>query len=248
MNRRRFIKLVSLTSVMTALAPRQAYSITVFDPSNFAQNILQAIRVLQSNINEARMIANQVISLANDAKNLASLPYDMISEFNTQFSGLFSTVGSINGMMQNLGSLQSRFEELFPNFLMHFDPISRASMAEDVKKQIENTREVMLGAAKTGAQVLENLPQTQAQLDKLMSDSQGAVGMLQATQAGNQIAGTISGNLIQLNAQLATYMQAHTNFLMEQSSASAAARNRFDHVLEGWNTPSGGKAIPENPF
>ena len=247
MNRRYFIKLAALSPMLLAL-PKSAQAITVFDPSNFGQNILQAIRLLQSNINEARMIANQVISLANDAKNLTSLPYDMISQFNTQFSDLFSTVGSINGMMQNLGGLQSKFEELFPDFLAHYDPISRASMAEDVKKQIENTRAVMLGAAKTGAQVLANLPQTQAQLDKLMSDSQGAVGILQASQAGNQIAGTISGNLIQLNALLATYMQAHTNFLMEQSSASAAARNRLDHVLEGWNTPSGGNAIAENPF
>jgi P-type conjugative transfer protein TrbJ len=53
-----------------------------------------------------------------------------------------------------------------------------------------------------------------------MSDSQGAVGILQAAQAGNQIAATVSGNLIQLNAQLATYTQAHTAYLMEVNSAS----------------------------
>ena len=238
---------LGLTLCLTLATPTEA-QFTVYDPANHAENILSALRQLKSNLNEARMIANQVRSLAHEVRNLTKLPFDIIADFNGEFSDLFSTMGTINGMMQNLETLESEFEKLFPDFLSQSGPEPRASIAEDIKIQIANTREVMLGAAKTGAQVLENLPKTKEELAKLMSDSQGAVGILQATQAGNQIAGTISGNLIQLNAQVATYTQAHTAYLMEINSASAAAKNRMDHVLKDWAKPSGGKSIAENPF
>ncbi len=251
MNRRQFCRAVGALSLLplTTLMPSStASAYVVFDPSNFGQNILQAIRLLQSNVNEARQIANQVMSLANDARNLASLPFDVINDYSNQFNRLFTTVGTINGLMQNLTNLESRFEELYPDLQNQWDPVSRQSMADDMKKWLTATRETMLGAAKTGAQVLESLPQTQAQLAQLMSSSQGAVGILQATQAGTQIAGTIAGQLINLNAQLATYSQAHTSYLMSINSSAEAARNRMDHVLDGWSSGYAGKPIKENPF
>lgn len=248
MNRRDFLKLVSITSVAATLSPGKVFAFIVFDPSNFAQNVLAVIRAIISNLNEARMIANQVISISNEAKNLTKLPFDIIEDFSTQFSDLFTTVGSVNGLMQNLESLQSKFEELYPDFLNTYDPIDRKSMAEDMRQWIQTTREMMLGASKTGAQVLQNLPTSQAQLEKLMSDSQGAVGILQATQAGNQISATISGNLMNLNAQMATYTQAHTSYLMEINSSSAASKNRMNHVLDGLDKRYQGKPISENPF
>ena len=248
MNRRHFISMGTLGIFAAFTIPTQAKAFVVFDPSNFAQNVLSAIRALTSNINEARMIANEVISLSNEAKNLTSLPFDIIQEYNSQFSDLFTAVGSVNGLMQNLQTLQSQFESLYPDFSQIYDPVSRSSMATDMEKQIQTTREMMLGASQTGAQVLQNLPTTQAQLDRLLSDSQGAVGILQATQAGNQIAATVAGNLTNLNAQLATYTQAHTAFLMEINSAESAAKNRMNHVLDGWDQRYGGNALPENPF
>ncbi len=248
MNRRQFMTGTTLGLAAILLNPNQVKAYVVFDPSNFAQNLLSAIRALMSNVNEARMIANQVITLANEAKNLTSLPFDIIQEYSTQFSDLFTTVGSVNGLMQNLETLQSEFESLYPDFSQIYDPVSRSSMATDMEKQIHTTREMMLGASQTGAQVLQNLPTTQAQLDRLLSDSQGAVGILQATQAGNQIAATVAGNLTNLNAQLATYTQAHTAFLMEINSAESAAKNRMNHVLDGWDQRYGGNALPENPF
>lgn len=251
MNRRQFcLALGALVSapVGISLPLRSASAIVVFDPSNYSQNVLQAIRDLQSNINEARMITNQVISLANEARNLTALPWDMIENFSGQFSSMFSAVGSINGLMQNLANLESRFEELYPDFNNQWNPVARTSMAEDMKRWLSATRESMLGAARTGAQVLENLPQTQADLEKLVSDSQGAVGILQATQAGNQVAATVAGQLMNLNAQLASYSQAHQSYLLALNTAAQASKNRMEHVLDGWNEPYTGKLINENPF
>jgi type IV secretion system protein TrbJ len=240
--------LLWLLSFFFAAPPQTAAQWVVYDPANFSQNVLSAVRAATSNANEARMIAQNVKSLANQARNLTSLPFDIINEFNGDLQSLFSIMGSIDGMMQNLATLEGRFEELYPDFLEQYDPVSRASMADDVRAWIKTTRQMILGASKTGAQVLENMPKTQEELNRLMADSQGAAGILQAAQAGNQIAGTISGNLISLNSQLAAYTQAHTAFLMELNSSAAAARNRMDHVLDGWEERYSGAALPENPF
>ena len=251
MNRRQFCRTIgafSLLPLATLVPSDTASAYVVFDPSNFGQNVLQAIRLLQSNINQARQLANEVTSLANEARNLAELPFDVINDYSNQFTKLFTTVGAINGLMQNLTNLETRFEELYPDLQNQWDPVSRLSMAEDMKKWLSATRETILGAAKTGAQVLESLPQSQAQLTQLMSSSQGAVGILQATQAGNQIAGTVAGQLMNLNAQLATYSQAHTAYLMSVNSSAAAAKNRMEHVLDGWTDGYVGKPIKENPF
>ena len=51
---------------------------TVFDPSNYAQNVMTAARSLQQVNNQIRSLENQATSLINQAKNLASLPYSTL--------------------------------------------------------------------------------------------------------------------------------------------------------------------------
>lgn len=235
------IILCSIIAITIAAAPQRVSSMIVIDPSNLTQNILTALQTLQSNINEAQMIANQF-------RNLEALSDDIIDQFGHQLSDLFEIMGTINGLMQDLASLQERFEELYPEFHTSPDMISRLSLAEESTKWIEYTRQMMLGTAKTGAQVLENLPKTKANLEKLMFDSQFAIGILQATQAGNQIAATTTGSLIELNSLLASYVQAHSATLMQINQSVSAAKNRMNFVAEDWDKPYSGNPIAENPF
>ena len=150
--------------------------------------------------------------------------------------------------MQHLNELESRFENLYPDFSAEFFPVPGTTMAEDMQTRLRTTRDMIQGSLKTSAQVLEQMPANEAQLQALMENSQGAVGILQATQAGNQMAGNIAGQLMSLNAQLATYIQAHTAHLMEVNGAALAAKNRLYHVLDEWGTPYTPNPIPENPF
>ena len=233
--------LYPIVAVSIFFNPGTSKALTVYDPANHAQNILTAIQTLTSNINEAIMIANQLL-------NLESLPDDIIGKFDNQLSDLFAIMGTINGLMQDLASLQSKFESLYPEFHASSGLIPRQSLAAESTKWIEHTRQMMLGVAKTGAQVLKNLPKRKKNVEKLMADSQAAVGILQATQASTQINATVSASLMELNAQLASYTQAHTAFLMELNESVSAAKNRMGHVLDDWAKPYPGDPINENPF
>src|SRR5205807_9136035 len=52
----------------------------VYDPSNYAQNVLQAARALQQINNQIASLQNQTQMLLNQAKNLASLPYSSLQQ------------------------------------------------------------------------------------------------------------------------------------------------------------------------
>src|SRR3546814_7738308 len=57
---------------------------TVFDPSNYSQNILTAARTLQQVNNQIRMLQNQAQNLTNQARNLATINFpELRSEEHT---------------------------------------------------------------------------------------------------------------------------------------------------------------------
>src|SRR3954453_24192979 len=71
---RTLLATVSLTTVLAAGVPARA-QMTVFDPSNYSQNVLTAARALQQINNQIQSLQNEAMSLINEARNLASLPY-----------------------------------------------------------------------------------------------------------------------------------------------------------------------------
>lgn len=239
---------MSLMTVLLTAPLTPSYALTVFDPSNFSQNVLSAIRTLQSNVNEANMIANQLQSLANEAANLTPLDYSTVNQFQTQFTELFAVVSEIQGLAQDYASLESNFAALFPDYSKVTGTLSSADVAADLLKWIENNRNTLEGAAKSGAAILKELPQDQAELATLIDSSQGARGARSAIQAGNQISAVIAGQLLSLNTQMATFQQAHTAYLLEQNNATAAARRRLEDVMKDWDQPVTAAPVPANPF
>lgn len=225
-----------------------AQAIIVFDPTNFSQNILTALRTLQSNINEATQIANQVQGLANDARNLQSLPVSTLSAFQTQFRALLTVVNNIQGLAQDYAHLQAQFEQMFPDYSQITGTLSTQAVSADLQKWLDNNRTTLQGAVTTGAALLQQLPQNQADITTLVNSSQGAQGALQALQSGNQLSAQIAGQLMNLNTQMGTYQQAQMAYLLERNAEKVASQRRLQDVMKDWNTPVTAPPIPANPF
>ena len=64
----------AVVSVVMTSTPAHAQW-TVFDPSNYSQNILTAARSLQQINNQVRSLQNQAQSLINQAKNLTTINF-----------------------------------------------------------------------------------------------------------------------------------------------------------------------------
>jgi P-type conjugative transfer protein TrbJ len=59
---------------------------TVFDPWNYAQNILSAARALDQINNQIASLQNEAQMLINQARNLASLPYSSLMRLQQSFA------------------------------------------------------------------------------------------------------------------------------------------------------------------
>ena len=227
------VSIILLLQFVVVIPNAGATGIPVFDAGNFSQNVLSAIRDLMSNLNEARMIAHQVESLSNQFKNLTSLPDSIADDYANQFTQLYSKMGQVHGMASNLANLEEQFEEYFPQYEMK-SKIGGEAVSAQTKKWLELSRNSMLRSSMTSAKIIEDLPRSQANVEKLLDDSDNSVGILQAAQAGNQISAVVAGNLTNLNAQLATQSQAYNSVLMQINTANSASKNRMEHVLDGY--------------
>ena len=75
---------IACVAVTTLVTPVRAQMI-VYDPSNYAQNVLQAARALQQINNQITSLQNQTQMLLNQAKNLTSLPYSSLQAIERSF-------------------------------------------------------------------------------------------------------------------------------------------------------------------
>jgi P-type conjugative transfer protein TrbJ len=91
---RRAAILAATVAVILSIAPASAQ--IVFDPNNYAQNVLQAARALEQISHQVTSLQNQAQMLINQARNLASLPQSSLNQI----------VGSIQRTQQLLGQAQ----------------------------------------------------------------------------------------------------------------------------------------------
>src|SRR6266571_2733224 len=85
MNRISSLAAASVVVLLTAslVAPPSLAQVVVFDPNNYAQNVLTAARALQQINNQITSLQNQTQMLINQAKNLASLPFSSLQQLQS---------------------------------------------------------------------------------------------------------------------------------------------------------------------
>src|SRR6478609_9990377 len=81
MNRVSRLAAIGATALTVSFTtPPSLAQVVVFDPNNYAQNVLTAARALQQINNQITSLQNQALMLINQAKNLASLPYSSLQQ------------------------------------------------------------------------------------------------------------------------------------------------------------------------
>src|SRR3546814_3784319 len=71
---------VAPLALSVVIAPPATAQLIVYDPTNYAQNLLSATRALQQINNQITSLQNQAQMLDNQARNLASLPYSSLQQ------------------------------------------------------------------------------------------------------------------------------------------------------------------------
>jgi P-type conjugative transfer protein TrbJ len=192
MNLRRLAAAVLITSF---LATSPAEAILVFDPSNFVENSLTAARSLEEINNQLLQLQNEAVMLTNEAKNLTTLPFNIVGQLQAALALTTQLISQAQGIAFQLAQAQAQFARFYP--AAYGSGTSGASMAADALQRWTMSLQALQTTIRMQAQAAQNLASDQNSFATLVQQSQGAIGILQAAQATNQLLALQSRQSIQ---------------------------------------------------
>ena len=224
---------VTLSSLAVALTvasvPADAqFGGIVYDPSNYAQNVLTAARSLQQINNQIQQLQGQATSLINEARNLASLPFSSLAQLQAQVQRTQQLLNSAQKIAYDVQSSDQVFSTKYRGVSMS---ASDQALVAGAKDRWENSVGAFEDALKVQAGVVGNIDGAKATMDQLVTSSQSASGALQATQAGNQLLALQSQQLSDLTALLAAQGRAQSLDAAQRAAAQDQAREQLRRFL-----------------
>lgn len=208
-------------SPMLATPAQAQFGRIVFDPSNYAQNILTAARTLEQINHQITSLQNEATMLMNQARNLASLPFSSLQTLQQNVRRTQQLLSQAQNIAFEVGQIDQAFQQQYGNVSMS---ATDQQLVADARTRWQNTVGGLQDAMRVQAGVVGNIDTNRTQMSELVGQSQNATGALQATQAGNQLLALQSQQLSDLIALLAANGRAGT--LTEAERATAAEQGR----------------------
>ncbi len=205
----------------------------VYDPSNYAQNVLTAARTLEQINNQITSLQNEAQMLINQARNLASLPHSSLQQLQQNVQRTQQLLGQAQNIAFEVGQIDQAFQQQYGNVSLS---ATDAQLVADARGRWENTVGGLQDAMRVQAGAVGNIDGNRAEMAALVGQSQGATGALQATQAGNQLLALQSQQLSDLIAVISANGRADA--LTEAERATAAEQGRIQR--ERFLTPGTG--------
>ncbi|GLI94233.1 P-type conjugative transfer protein TrbJ [Methylocystis echinoides] len=205
----------------------------VYDPSNYAQNVLTAARTLEQINNQITSLQNEAQMLINQARNLASLPYSSLQQLQQNVQRTQQLLGQAQNIAFEVGQIDQAFQQQYGNVSLS---ATDAQLVADARGRWENTVGGLQDAMRVQAGAVGNIDSNRAEMAALVGQSQGATGALQATQAGNQLLALQSQQLSDLIAVISANGRADA--LTEAERTAAAEQGRIQR--ERFLTPGSG--------
>ena len=107
---------VSLAAALSVslLAVQPASALTVFDPSNFVQNTLTAVRTLEQINNQINQLQNEAQMLMNQARNLTKLDFNIVNRLRSTLATTERLIAEAQGLAYDMQSMDATFSRLYP--------------------------------------------------------------------------------------------------------------------------------------
>src|SRR3546814_10427039 len=99
---------------MVASPPAHAqFGGIVYDPTNYAQNVLTAARSLQQVNNQIQQIQQQATSLVHEARNLTSLPFSSLQQLQQQVQRTQQLLGEAQRIAKDVQNIHQAFTDRY---------------------------------------------------------------------------------------------------------------------------------------
>lgn len=221
--------MVMISAILVVFVPSASAQMAVYDPSNYAQNVLQAARALQQINNQITGLQNQAQMLLNQSRNLASLPHSSLQAIEQSFARTRQLLSQAQHIAYDLNQIDREFQRLYPQ--SYAGSTSSQQLFSDAQERWRNALAAYQDALKVQAGVVGNLDATRSEMDALVSSSQSAIGALQATQAGNQLVALQTKQLADLTAIIAAQSRAQSLAGARTDANQEQAREQLNRFL-----------------
>ncbi len=202
----------------------------VFDPTNYAENVMQAARALEQINNQITSLQNEAQMLINQAKNLTALPTSLMGEIESSFDEMRALLQQADQLAYDVQSIEAAFQKSYSGFA---DGQTDQQLVETARGRWQTSVQAFEHALQVGAGAVDNIEQTERQAGSLVDASQSAVGVLQATQAGNQLLAVQAQQLSDLTALLAAQGRADALEQARYAAEYEQAQEQFSRFLAG---------------
>ena len=210
---------------LSTFLAKPAYAITVFDPWNYKENLLTAIRSLEEINNQVKQLTNEAQMLMKMDLNLEQLGSSVAGDLQNSMGEIKSLLDQANGLALSVSETDAKLKDLFP------DDYAAALTNDESLAQAKSRWTETLSAFKRSmsleAKVVENTTEDGNVLSDLLLKSSSAVGNLQVQQAGNELVGLSVKQQLQLQNMLAANQRAQSLERARNLASQEEARLRF---------------------
>lgn len=211
---------------------REARAITVIDPSNLAQNILQVSHMVEQ-------LRNQVQQIEQAAAMLRSNPLQLSPELSQSIGEARALFQSVQGIAFQANQLGEQVRTLYPETWEDLD-LDRILSQSDL--WMRESRQSLQRALEAEARAAQRIDQTRGRIDRALQSSSAAEGQTGAIQASNQLLGIQASQLAEIHALLIAQGRAVETERMErlarEQRATEIQRRAFPTERGGDLTPA----------
>lgn len=213
---------VAISAALFCAMPVVQAQWVVVDPTNLVQNTLTAVRTLEQINNQVHQLQNESQMLMNQARNLTSLPFNVVQRLRSNLATTQRLIAQAKGLAYDVSTMDREFARLYPE--QYAATISGDQMYRDARERWKNTLSGLHTSMAMQAQVSHNLQEDESVLADLVGQSQSASGALQAMQATNQLLALQAKQSIQAQQLQITQNRAASLELARQAAATERAR------------------------
>jgi P-type conjugative transfer protein TrbJ len=213
---------LSVVGSTVPIEGRAEASIAVFDPTNYAQNLLQAARALEQINQQIQSLQNEAAMLQNMARNLERIDFPQLEQVKGALQRVDQLMGQARGIDFRVDQLDQRFRAMFPGAV---DQAMRTDRrVANARARLDGAMDGFRHSMAVQSQVVANVREDAALLADLATRSQNAVGALQASQATNQLLALSTKQQLQLQSLMAAEFRSQGLERARRGQAEEEAR------------------------
>ena len=209
-------------------APASA-QLSVFDPSNYSQNLLTAARTLSQVNNQIRSLQNEAQMLAGQAKNLTRIDFPQLDRLREKLGEIDRLMGQAQGIDFRVDQLDERYRQLFPDSFAA--AMTRDERIAAAKQRLDTEMAAFRQTMKVQSGIVENVRGDAEALSEIVAKSQGAEGSLAAQQATNQLLALATKQQFQLQTLMAAQFRKESLEAARRGQSAIEARARTTRFL-----------------